>query len=143
MKALLLIAHGSRRKQSNDEVFALAETLKHNCSEQYPIILACFLDIAEPRIPDGIQKCVEDGATSIIVLPYFLNSGSHVTLDIPGIVNDTKSHYPGIEIKIASHLGASPFMINLLINSANATKSVKWYILKFRKHNHTLESRRA
>lgn len=28
MKALLLIAHGSRRKQSNDEVILLAEKLK-------------------------------------------------------------------------------------------------------------------
>jgi len=122
MKALLLIAHGSSRKQSKDEVFALADTLKHNCSENYPIIHAGFLDIAETLIPDGIKKCVEDGATSIIILPYFLNSGSHVTEDIPNIVNSTKSYYPGIEIKIAPHLGASPLMIDLLINAANAAK---------------------
>ena len=86
MKALLLIAHGSRRKQSNDEVVELADTLKRTCSEHYPIIHAGFLEIAETLIPDGIRKCVEDGATSIIVLPYFLNSGNHVTEDIPKIV---------------------------------------------------------
>jgi len=122
MKALLLIAHGSKRKQSNDEVFALADKLKRNCSEQYPIIHAGFLDIAEPSIPDGIKKCAGDGATSIIILPYFLNSGSHVTEDIPNIVNNTRSHYPDIKIKIAPHLGASSLMTDLLINSANAAE---------------------
>ena len=122
MKALLLVAHGSRRKQSNDEVVILADKLKNNCSEYYGIIHAGFLELAEPLIPEGIQKCVDDGAKSIIVLPYFLNSGRHVTEDIPNIVNDTKSHYPNIEIKIAPHLGASPLMMDLLIASANDTK---------------------
>lgn len=122
MKALLLIAHGSRRKQSNDEVVILAERLKLKCSEQYEIIHAGFLELAETLIPDGIKKCVDDGATSIVVLPYFLNSGRHVVEDIPNIVNDTKPHYPNINIKIAPHLGASDLMMELLITTANATK---------------------
>lgn len=121
MKALLLIAHGSRRKQSNDEVVLLAERLKLNCSEHYDIVHAGFLELAETLIPDGITKCVNDGATSIIVLPYFLNSGRHVVEDIPTIVNETKTLYPDIDIKIADHLGASPLMMDLLMTTANAT----------------------
>jgi len=122
MKALLLIAHGSRRKQSNDEVVILADKLKLNCSKQYEIVHAGFLELAETLIPDGIKKCVDDGASSITVLPYFLNSGRHVVEDIPNIVNDTKPHYPNIDIKIAPHLGASNLMMELLITTANATK---------------------
>jgi len=122
MKALLLIAHGSRRKQSNDEVIVLAERLKRNGAEHYDIIHAGFLELAETLIPDGIKKCVDDGATSIVVLPYFLNSGRHVVEDIPTIVNNTKPNYPEIDIKIAPHLGASHLMMELLITTANATK---------------------
>lgn len=121
MKALLLIAHGSRRKQSNEEVVVLAGKLKQNCAEQYNIIHAGFLELAETLIPDGIKKCVDDGATSIIVLPYFLNSGRHVVEDIPNIVEETRPSYPDVDIKIAQHLGASGLMMNLLISSANAT----------------------
>ena len=121
MKALLLIAHGSRRQQSNDEVVLLAEKLKQNCADQYDIIHAGFLELAETLIPDGIKRCVEDGATSIIVLPYFLNSGRHVIEDIPGDVDATKPLYPQVEIKIAQHLGASELMMDLLISSANST----------------------
>lgn len=121
MKALLLIAHGSRRKQSNDEVVLLAEKLKENCSDQFGIIHSGFLELADVLIPDGIKKCVDDGATSIVVLPYFLNSGRHVVEDIPGIVEQTRPLYPQLEIKIASHLGASDMMMDLLISQANAT----------------------
>ena len=121
MKALLLIAHGSRRQQSNEEVMALAEKLKKNCSEQYAIVHAGFLELADTLIPDGIKHCVDDGATEIIVLPYFLNSGTHVVNDIPDIVEQTRPHYPGVDIKVAKHLGASELMMDLLISSANAT----------------------
>ncbi|MEH6453010.1 MAG: CbiX/SirB N-terminal domain-containing protein [Psychromonas sp.] len=120
MKALLLIAHGSRRKQSNDEVVALANKLKNNCSEQYTIVHSGFLELAAPLIPDAIKKCVDDGATSIVILPYFLNSGRHVVEDIPNIVNDTTPHYPDVDIKIAAHLGASDLIMDLLISSANS-----------------------
>jgi len=121
MNALLLVAHGSRRKQSNDEVDQLAEKLRDNCSGQYEIIHAAFLELSDTLIPDGIKKCIDDGATSVIVLPYFLNSGRHVVEDIPNIVNDTKKHYPNVDIKIAPHLGASDLMMQLLIATANST----------------------
>ena len=121
MNALLLIAHGSRRAESNNEVRATADKLRAQCAQQYPIVECCFLELAEPLIPDGIRCCAEQGAKSIIVLPYFLNSGRHVVEDIPGIVNECKADYPGVEIRIASHLGASDKMMDLLIDSANTT----------------------
>ena len=122
MKALLLVAHGSRRQQSNDEVDKIAEKLKSHCADEYRIIHAAFLELAETLIPDGIKNCVDDGASSIIVLPYFLNSGRHVIEDVPNIVNETKLLYPQVEIKIAAHLGASELMLNLLVTTANATE---------------------
>ena len=124
MKALLLVAHGSRRKQSNDEVILLAEKLKKNCSQQYSIVNAAFLEVAEVLIPDGIKQCVTEGATSIIVLPYFLNSGRHVIEDIPNIINDCIGQYPDTNISLAPHLGASSLMMDLLISSADTAKTL-------------------
>jgi len=123
MKALLLVAHGSRRKQSNDEVILLADKLRDTCSRQYAIVHAAFLELADVLIPDGIKQCVDDGASSIVVLPYFLNSGRHVVEDIPGIVNSTTRLYPDIDINIAPHLGASSLMVDLVIASAGTVTS--------------------
>lgn len=122
MKSLLLVAHGSRRPQSNDEVKELAEKLKRQCAEEHSIIHAAFLELSDPLIPDGIKRCIDDGASSIIVLPYFLNSGRHVIEDIPNIINETKQHYPNIDIKLSSHLGASILMMDLLISTANSAE---------------------
>ena len=122
MKALLLVAHGSRRQQSNDEVVKIAETLKAHCSGEYHIIHSCFLELAETLIPDGIRKCVDDGASSIVVLPYFLNSGRHVIEDVPGIVHEEKEKYPEVEFRISKHLGASELMLDLLISTANSSE---------------------
>lgn len=124
MKALLLVAHGSRRKQSNDEVVLLADKLRNNCSQQYNIVNAAFLELAEVLIPDGIKQCIDEGASSIVVLPYFLNSGRHVVEDIPKILNDCTALYPEINISLASHLGASSLMMDLLIASAETAKAL-------------------
>lgn len=118
MNALLLVAHGSRRKQSNDEVVLLADKLRNSCSQDYHIVNAAFLELADVLIPDGIRKCVNEGASSITVLPYFLSSGRHVIEDIPNIVDDCVGQYADINISIAPHVGASLLMVELLIASA-------------------------
>ena len=123
MKALLLVAHGSRRQQSNDEVVKIAETLKAHCSGEYQIIYSSFLELAETLIPDGIKKCVDDGASSIVVLPYFLNSGRHVIEDLPRIVHAEKEKYPEVEFRISKHLGASELMLDLLLSTANSSEN--------------------
>jgi sirohydrochlorin ferrochelatase len=122
MKALLLVAHGSQRKQSNDEVVALAEKLRKNRSHHYKIVNAAFLEAADVLITEGIQQCIHEGASAIVVLPYFLNSGKHLVEDIPRIVNSCKSRYPAIEITIAPHIGASTLMMDIILASADTSK---------------------
>ncbi|MBF0266888.1 MAG: CbiX/SirB N-terminal domain-containing protein, partial [Gammaproteobacteria bacterium] len=72
MKALLLIAHGSRREASNDEVRQLVKKLKTQVGTEYPIMEAAFLEIAQPLIDGGLDCCANQGATEIYVVPYFL-----------------------------------------------------------------------
>ena len=122
MKALLLVAHGSQRKQSNAEVVVLAEKLRNNRSHHFAIVNAAFLEAADVLIPEGIQQCVHEGASAIVVLPYFLNSGKHVVEDIPAIVNSCKDRYPDIEISIAPHIGAAPLMLDIILASADTAE---------------------
>lgn len=123
MNALLVVAHGSRRQQSNDEVSAITDKLRASCHDDYTIVHSGFLELATPSIPDGIEQCINDGAARITVLPYFLNSGRHVVDDVPEIVNTASKQHPDVEIVIAPHLGASPLMVDLLIDSAKSVSS--------------------
>jgi sirohydrochlorin ferrochelatase len=120
LNALLLVAHGSRHQQSNDEVFELANQLKRDDSINYDIVHTAFLDVAKPSIPEGIVACIKEGASSITLIPYFLNSGRHVVSDIPDIVKEAAKQHPDVSIKIAPHLGDSDLMAGLLIEIVNS-----------------------
>lgn len=117
MKAILLIAHGSRREQSNSEVAQLTEKLKRKCPTNVQIVQHAFLELATPTIQEGIKICVDEGATSILVLPFFLNSGQHVHHDIPNRLNEASTLYSNVTINVASHLGASDDIVDILIGS--------------------------
>tara|TARA_R110001583_G_scaffold26571_1_gene95687 strand:+ start:107 stop:472 length:366 start_codon:yes stop_codon:yes gene_type:complete len=118
MKALLLVAHGSRREKSNQEVIALVDKIKATNLSGYDIFHASFLEIAKPSILDSIEECVNEGASSIVLLPYFLNSGNHVVEDIPHIVNQANTKFPDLDIKTTTHIGASNLMMDLIISIA-------------------------
>ena len=114
MHALLLVSHGSRRQQSNNEVNQLCERLNEEMGESFEFVYSAFLEIASPSIPEGIQQCVEEGASSVTVLPYFLAAGKHVAEDIPFIVADAIEKYPDVSISITRHIGVSEGMSQLI-----------------------------
>ena len=115
MHALLLIAHGSRREASNDEVRDLAQALKHQTGDEFSIVECAFLELAEPSIPDGVSVCVEKGAESVTVLPYFLSAGRHVVSDIPEELQKAQAKHQQVNIKTAPYLGSAQGIIEILI----------------------------
>jgi len=118
MTALLLVAHGSRREASNEEIRQLANKLRDAATSQFTQIECAFLELAEPLIPDGITCCINQGANEVIVLPYFLSAGRHVSEDIPGIVAESQCRYPDVSIKIAPYLGESGDIVQTLLKLA-------------------------
>jgi sirohydrochlorin ferrochelatase len=119
MKALLLVAHGSRRESSNQEVRDLAARLGERARDRFDRVDCAFLEIAEPLIPEGIQRCVDAGAHQVVVLPYFLSAGRHVVEDIPNDVAVKQVEHPGVDIRIAPYLGSADGVIDLLLASAS------------------------
>ena len=115
MHALLLIAHGSRRQASNDEIRNLTKVLEQNTGDEFSIVECAFLELAEPSIPDGISVCVQKGAGSVIILPYFLSAGRHVVTDIPEEIKKARSQHPQLNIKTAPYLGSAQGISDILI----------------------------
>ncbi|MCH9814165.1 MAG: CbiX/SirB N-terminal domain-containing protein [Epsilonproteobacteria bacterium] len=113
-KALLIVAHGSRREASNTEVKILTEAVVPRIAESYSIVECAFLELADPLIPEGMKRCVQRGATSVTVLPYFLSAGRHVSHDIPEIIALEKRIYPEVSMQIIEHIGGSSKMVDYL-----------------------------
>jgi len=125
MKALLVVAHGSRREASNEEVRRLCRRMAEMEEGDFGLVQAAFLELAEPSIPDGIGKCVAAGASEVVVLPYFLSAGRHVSEDIPALVEQARRSHPGTAIRMAPYLGAAAGVAGLMMGLALAQNGEK------------------
>ena len=126
MRALLLVSHGSRRQQSNEEVNLVCEHLREHMDESFDIVHSAFLEIASPSIPEGIKQCVDEGSSSVTVLPYFLAAGRHVAEDIPSIVDAARNEYSSVTFSITQHIGAfegMPRLISSVAKEGDARKN--------------------
>jgi sirohydrochlorin ferrochelatase len=115
MIALLVVAHGSRRMESNDEVRKLTSQLYSQAGATFYSVSCAFLELAEPSIPDGLRAAIAAGAREVVVMPYFLSAGRHVVTDIPGEVDVVRAEYPDISITLAPYLGAAPELASLML----------------------------
>lgn len=121
MKTLLLVAHGSRLVSSNDAVKQLTIKLRDQLLvSDFEAIEYAFLELTGPSIPEGIASLVEQGATDLVVLPYFLAPGTHVVDDVPQLVRMARKLYPEVSFTIMPHLGAVEGMIDLILGSADS-----------------------
>lgn len=116
---LLIVAHGSRRQASNDEVRALGERVRAMRDPGIEKVEVAFLELAEPSIPDGLALCAAQGAREIVVFPYFLAAGTHVANDIPEALDAFREGNPGIRVRLANHLGASPSLARTILDFAS------------------------
>lgn len=113
--ALLVVAHGSRREASNDEVRKLVELISIRSGIRFKMVKPAFLELASPSIPEGIELCIKEGASEVVVFPYFLSAGRHVSEDVPNEVDLKRKEYPHIPIKIANYLGSNEGIADLVL----------------------------
>jgi sirohydrochlorin ferrochelatase len=111
--AVLLIAHGSRRAEANDDLVGLAEILRGK--QVYPIIQTAYLELAEPTIDSAAEKCVAAGATCVKMLPYFLSAGAHVTEDLERQKRELANRFPHVVFELCPPLGLHPLMIEIVM----------------------------
>jgi sirohydrochlorin ferrochelatase len=115
---LLVVAHGSRRAASNEEVKTLVDRLRASQGGRFGSIEAAFLELAEPSIEDGLAMLAGRGASHIVVMPYFLAAGSHVSQDIPEMLAAFRAARPNIELTLKPHVGSADGMGRLILDMA-------------------------
>jgi sirohydrochlorin ferrochelatase len=108
--ALLLIAHGSRRPEANADLERVAEGLRG----RHPLVEVAYLELAAPSIDEGGARCVEQGATRVVLLPYFLSPGKHVTEDLAAARDRLSERFPAVRFTLADPLGPHPLLLDIL-----------------------------
>lgn len=110
--AVLLIAHGSRRAEANQELVELARRLLADGT--YAIVEPSFLELAEPDIVTGGTTCVEKGASMVLMVPYFLSAGVHIRRDLTEARDQLAAAHPRISFRLGQPLGPHTLLDNLV-----------------------------
>jgi sirohydrochlorin ferrochelatase len=93
--AIILFAHGSAIRDANEKVSSLALEIGRRAGVR---AIAAFLEIAQPDLASAVSDMVSKGARRIVVIPYFLTMGVHVSKDLPRLIEEQRAMHPGTDI---------------------------------------------
>ena len=121
MNAIILLGHGSRVPQAGKDMARVAERLKEKFG--YPLVEVCFMSRLGPHFPETLAKCVRQGASCVVVIPYFLHTGLHIRLDIPEMMQQEAEKYPQVKLVFGKSLGFDESLVDLVNHCIQASES--------------------
>jgi precorrin-8X/cobalt-precorrin-8 methylmutase len=124
MESIILIGHGSPKKDAN-RLGIIADMLHRSLHPGCDggCVKVAYMEFAEPSIPEALDGEAERGATRIIIHPFFLNSGVHVTKDIPEMISAAESRNPGVEFIYTEPLGIHEKLIQVVVERIHGATS--------------------
>lgn len=123
--AIILFSHGSVLCGAGQNLFELAARM-HRCGAA-PIVEVGFLNYSEPRFSKAFQRCVEQGATQVTVVPYFLVAGKFVKEDLPACIEAARATFPQVEVRVAEAIRFHPLLVDALLACADRAQSPSFW----------------
>lgn len=121
--AVLLLGHGSKAPGANETLRKVAEAVRS--SGGYAEVVPAFLQMALPDVQGGIDILVEKGYTDIIIMPYFLYMGLHVSKDLPAELSEAEKRYPALTFTFARNLDYHDKLIDVTIERIEEAFSIR------------------
>ena len=113
-KGVLVVAHGSRAKETEAALEAVLEMVKAKLPGT--VVECAFMEFSERTLEKGVAALVEKGVTEIKIVPYFLFSGIHIKEDIPNMAADCAANFPGVAITMGEPLGVDERLADILVD---------------------------
>jgi sirohydrochlorin cobaltochelatase len=110
-RPLLLIGHGSRDAQGRQNVLDFAAA--YQALDPSRPVIPCFLELTEPTIQDGVDRCVAEGYTDISALPVLLFAARHNKFDVTNELDRARARHPQIRFHYGRHFGITPEILAL------------------------------
>jgi precorrin-8X/cobalt-precorrin-8 methylmutase len=110
---ILIISHGSPRAEANQGFQAMVARVASRL--QGAEIAPAFFSITRPDIPDQVLAMAARGVRRVLLMPYFLYSGQHVTVDIPALLEECRRRSPQVTLELLPTLENDPVLEDLLV----------------------------
>ena len=116
---VLIIGHGSKDPNAQLSINYVVDGL----TTSYRNVSHCFLEIEEPNIQQGIDKCQKNNPKVLVIVFYFLHKGAHVKRDIFEDLNPAIEKSNLKKVLITEHIGTDNKMIDLIIERAREVEN--------------------
>ena len=111
-----MFAHGSRVVAANDAVRAVAGDAARQAG--IPAYRPAFLELASPTLGEAVEELASEGVERILVTPYFLMMGRHLTEDLPRLLEALRREHGGLRIDSSPPLDGHPELARILASRA-------------------------
>jgi sirohydrochlorin ferrochelatase len=111
---IIIVDHGSRLAESNRMLEEVAAAFARRFAGKHDIVEPAHMEIAEPLIATAYDRCVQRGATRVVICPFFLGPGKHWTNDIPRLTADAAAKHPNTTYHVTYPLGLDELILDLL-----------------------------
>jgi precorrin-8X/cobalt-precorrin-8 methylmutase len=123
VETIILVGHGSRRKEANNLGIIgglLHELIHPGCSDN--CVKVAYLQFSRPTLMEAIRDSVQHGASRVIIHPYFLSTGNHVTQDIPSEIEEARRHFTGVEFIYTEPLGVHNKLVEVVLERIHSAR---------------------
>ncbi len=110
---IIIVSHGSPRDVTNQGFVGLVARIAARLG--VPHVLPAFFSIARPNIADQVAVLNSLGLRRIVLMPYFLYSGQHVTTDIPALLDQCRQQFPQLTLEFWPTLENDPALEDVVV----------------------------
>lgn len=100
---IIVLSHGTKIKRANAILVKTVKKIKQDTG--LGLIVPAYLQLSRPDLTKSIKRLIGLGCQRIIIVPFFLFNGNHVTRDIPGIIKKARIMFPNLEFVYTKSLG--------------------------------------
>jgi sirohydrochlorin ferrochelatase len=105
---IVIVDHGSRRDEANRQHEAFVREWREG--GLHPIVEPAHMELSEPSVETAVDACVDAGATTVVITPYFLWPGRHWDTDLPALASAACERHPGVRYLVTAPLGPHPLL---------------------------------
>ncbi len=112
--AVIILGHGSRSGRADEQIKHVAAQVRKSFGSA--IVEHAFLQYMKPGAEEVLEQCVRLGARKIVIVPFFLQPGTHVIKHVPELLERTKKLYPDVDVRVTDFAGSHPLMIDIVLS---------------------------
>lgn len=127
---VILLGHGSRVPGADESMIRVADVLR--ARGRFSRVETCNMSRLGPHFEEVFGKCVQEGSRNVLLLPYFLNQGLHMKLDIPEKMQEAVQDHPDVRLVFGKNLGYDELLVDLVekrIEESSALEDVREIML--------------